>query len=147
MVEPPGTHSKLPCRPASPCSTVVRGGWVWSNHPKLTRYCPVGLLPPAAQWFEVVWCGRTTPNSLATACFPQQHSGSRRFGVVEPPRTHSLLPCRPASPSSTVGRGGSVWSNHLELTRNFPVDLLPLATKWFEEVRRTFSNHREQQGV
>ena len=83
-----------------------------SNHPELTRNCPVGLIPPelqavssefgvvqpqrtssnhcaeggirptgqfrvssgwfdhtvrpAAQWFEEVLCGRTTPNSLET---------------------------------------------------------------------------------
>ena len=122
MVEPPRTHSKLPCRSAYPCITVVRGGSVWSNHPKLTRNCPVGLLPPASQWFEEVRCGRTTPNSLDTALwaffplwfeevrcgrttqnsletaleayFPMHQSGSLRFGVVEPPRT---LPCRHAS--------------------------------------------------
>ena len=75
----------------------------------------------------------------------KKQSGSRRFRAVEPPKTHSKLPCRPASPSSTVVRGGSVWSNHLEHTRNFPVDLLPQAEKWFEEVRcgRTTPNSFE----
>ena len=71
MVEPPRTHSNLPCRPASllitavgggrcgrtssnslepscrPASlfiTAVGGGSVWSNFLELTRTCPVGLL-------------------------------------------------------------------------------------------------------
>ena len=104
-------------------STVVRGDSVWSNHPELTRTCPIGLLPPAAKWFEEVRCGRTTPNSLKTAlwaCFPLYHSGSRRFSVVEPPQTHSNLPCRHASPCITVVRGGSEWSNHPEPHSNLP---------------------------
>ena len=57
--------------------------------------------------------------------------------MVELPRTHSKLSCRPDSPSSKVVRGGSVWSDHPELTRNYPVGLIPLAAKWFEEVRRS----------
>ena len=40
---------------------------MWSNNPKLTRNCPVGLLPHAEKWFEEVRSGRTTPNSLETA--------------------------------------------------------------------------------
>ena len=109
VVEPPRTHSKLLCRPYSPYITVVRGGSVWSNRPELTRTCP--------------------------ACFPLHHSGSRRFGVVEPHRTHSKLHCRPASPCITVVRGVSVLSNHPKLTRNCPVGLFPPAAKWFKEVR------------
>ena len=42
-------------------------GLVWSNHPELIRNSPVGLFPLATQWFEEVWCGRTTLNSLETA--------------------------------------------------------------------------------
>ena len=49
MVEPPRTHLKPPCRPDSPSSKVVRGGSALSNHPELTRNCPVGLIPPASQ--------------------------------------------------------------------------------------------------
>ena len=56
------------------------------------------------------------------------YSSLRRFGVVEPPRTHLKLPCRPYSPCSTVVRGGSVWSNHPELTRNCPVGHIPLVS-------------------
>ena len=52
---------------------------MWSNHPKLTRTYPVGLLPPSSQ----------------------------RFGVVEQPRTHSKLPCRPWN---AVVQGRLVWS-------------------------------------
>ena len=37
---------------------------MWLNHPELIRNCPVGLLPPATQWYEQVRCGRTSPNSL-----------------------------------------------------------------------------------
>ena len=44
MVEPPRTHSNLPCRPASLFITAVGGGSVWSNLLELTRTCPVGLL-------------------------------------------------------------------------------------------------------
>ena len=40
--------------------------------------------------------------------YPLYHSGSRRFGLVEPPWTHSKLPCRPASSFITVVRGGSI---------------------------------------
>ena len=115
MVEPPRTHSKLPCRPASPfirvvrgrpklirtCPVgfinVVRGGSVRSNRPELTRTSPEGLLPPTSQWIEDVQCSRTFPNSLQTALetrFPLHHSGSRRFDVDEPPQTQSNLPCR-----------------------------------------------------
>ena len=117
-VKPSRTHSKLPLRPASPFITVVRGGSgrsnrtkltptfpVRSNRPKLTRTFPVGLLPPTSQWFEDVRCSRTFPNSLQTALEARltlQHTGSRRFGEVEPHQTHSNLPCRPASPFVTV---------------------------------------------
>ena len=114
MVEPPRTHSNLPCRPASPCITVVRGGLVWSKCSELTGTCPVGLLPPASQ----------------------------RFGMVEPPRTHSNVPCMPASPFITVVRGGSVWSKRSELTGTCPVGLLPPASQRFGVVEppRTHSN-------
>ena len=141
---------------ASPFSTVVRVGSVWSNRPELTRTFPVGLLPHLSQWFEEVRCSRTTPTLLEpslSACLPFRHSGPRRFGVVDLPRahsnlpfTHSTLPFRPASPFSTVVRVGSVWSNRPELTRTFPVGLLPHLSQWFDEfgaVRslHTSSNH------
>ena len=42
---------------------------MWSNHPKLTRTYPVGLLPPSSQ----------------------------RFSVVEPLRIHSGMPSSPSS--------------------------------------------------
>ena len=91
---------------------------MWSNQTQL-----VGLLPP-----EEVRCGRTTPHSLGTtllASFPLHHRGlmwsnhpkltgnypvgllppsSQRFGVVEPPRTNSKLPCRSAYPVVRCGR-------------------------------------------
>ena len=63
MVEPPRTHLKLPCRPASP---LHHSGWRRfgvvkpSNNPELTRNCVVGLLTHASQWFEEVRWGRTT---------------------------------------------------------------------------------------
>jgi len=50
----PRTHSNLPCKTASPYITVVRGGSVYSNLPRLTRTFPVGLLPRTSQWFEEV---------------------------------------------------------------------------------------------
>ena len=43
-----------------------------------------------------------------------------RFGVFEPPQTHSNLPCRPPSPYITVVRGGSVRSNRTKLTQPSP---------------------------
>ena len=141
MVEPPRTHSKLPCSPVSP---FITGGSVQLNHPELTRTFRVVLLPPSSQSFEEVWCGRTTPNSLEPAlysCFSLNHSRSRRFGVVEPPQTHLNLLCSPASPFITVDRGGSVWLNHPES----PVVMLPPSSQWFEEVRcgRTTPNSLE----
>ena len=120
---------------------------MWSNHPELIRNCPVGLhhsevrcgstqnclLLPASQWFEEVWRGRTTPNSLETAFFLKQQSGSRRVGVVEPPRTHSKVPCRPLQHSGSRRFGvvepprthwstgkfrvSSGWFNHTEPPR------------------------------
>jgi len=44
----------LPCRPASRFVTVIRGGSVYSNLPKLTPTFPVGPLHPSSQWFEEV---------------------------------------------------------------------------------------------
>ena len=43
-------------------------------------------------------------------------SGSRRFGGVDLPQTHSNVPCRPVSPFVTVLREGSVSSNFPKLT-------------------------------
>ena len=40
------TAPTLPCSPAFPFFTVLRGG---SNLPKLTRTFPVALLPPSSQ--------------------------------------------------------------------------------------------------
>jgi len=111
---------------------------VYSNLLKLTPNCPSGQLPPSSQWFKGVRCGRTAPNSIQPslqACFPLHHSSSRRFGVFEPPQTHSNLPCRPASPYITVVRRGSVRLNLLELTPNCPSRNLPPSSQWFEKVR------------
>jgi len=111
---------------------------VYSNLPTRTRIFLVGQLPPTSQWFEEVQCSRTSSNSLKTALpasFPLHHSGSRRFGELEPPRTRSNLPCGPASPFVTVIRGGSVHSNLPKLTLTFPVGRLPPTSQWFEEFR------------
>ena len=160
---------------ASKTGHMTQRGSVWSNSPEPTGTCPVGPLPPASQWFGEVRCVRTTLNSLEPALsarFPLHHSGSgrfgmveppqtqsnlpcrpaspfitclRRFGVVEPPRTQSNLPCRPASPFITVLREGSVCSNRSELTRTCPVGPLPTASQWFGKVRycRTAPNSVE----
>ena len=100
-------------------------------------------------------CGRTATSSLEPALhsldpslqasFPLHHSGSSWFGVVEPPRTHSNLPCRPVSPFVTVVRGGSVGSNYPKLTPTFPVGLFPPLLQCFEKVRciRTSPNSLE----
>ena len=90
---------------------MVREGSVQLNLPELTSNCPSDQLPHSSQWFEEVQSGRTTQNCLKTCpvvLLHLQESGSRRFGVVEPPRTHSNLPSRPASPFVTVVRRGSV---------------------------------------
>ena len=63
-VEPPQTHSNVPCRPVSPFVTVLRGGSVYSNLPERTRFFPVGLFPHSSPWFEEVRWGRTAPNTL-----------------------------------------------------------------------------------
>ena len=98
--KPPRTHSKHNFWKVAFNGTHVCKGsspacflLVWSNRPELTHTCPVGLLLPSSQW----------------------------FGVVEPPRTHSNLLCKPASPFVTVVRGCSVWSNRPELNRTCPV--------------------------
>ena len=90
------------------------------NLPELTPNCPSGQLPPSAQWFEWVRCGRTA-------------------------RTHSNLPCRPASPFVTVVRGGSVGSTYPKLTPTFPLGLFPPLLQCFEKVRclRTSPNALE----
>jgi len=164
------TSGQLPPSSSSQWFEGVRCG---RTVPKLTRTFPVGMLPPTSQWFGEVRCSRTSSNSLQTAlqasfplhhsgskgfgvvepprtqsnlpckaCIPLHHSSSRRFGVFEPPQTHSNLPCGPASPFVTVIRGGSVYSNLPRLTRTIPVGLLPPTSQWFEEVRcsRTSSN-------
>ena len=92
------------------------------NRPKLTPTFPVGL-------------------------FPLRHSASRRFGVFEPPRTHSILSCTPASPFVTVVRGGSVRSSRPRRTRTCPAGLLPPSGQWFgmqadREVSREFGEVR-----
>ena len=129
---------------------------MWSNRPELTRTFPVGLLPHLLQAtddkaaVESFTCQREEVQGqqeaderkragreaeLKTqASFPLLHSGSSGFGVVEPPRTHSNLPCRPASPFVTVVRGGSVGSNYPKLTPTFPVGLFPLLLQKFREV-------------
>ena len=136
LFEQPQTHGKLPHRSGFLCGrveppliwvfslklaligrhlfasgTVVRGGLVKLNHPKL-----MGNSPQA--WFPVL------------------HSGSNRFGSIEPPRTHANLPYRPCSLCSTVVRGGSVGLNDPEYLRNSPTGLLPCVVHWFEWVRR-----------
>ena len=67
---------------------------MWSNHPEPTQTYHVGM-------------------------HPLHHSGSLRFGLVEPPRTHSKLPCRLASSSSKVVQEvlcGRTTQNSLEPT-------------------------------
>ena len=75
---------------------------------------PVGLLPQEQKWLEDVWCGRTTLNSLETAFYLTQKSGSRRLGLVEPPRTHWNLPRWPPSPFITEVWCGRTTLNSFE---------------------------------
>ena len=147
MVEQPRTYWNLPCRPASPCITVVRGGSVCSNHSELTRTCPLGRFPlhhSGSGRFGMVEPPQTQSNLPCRPASPFI-TCLRRFGVVEPPRTQSNLPCRPASPFITVLREGSVCSNRSELTRTCPVGPLPTASQWFGKVRycRTAPNSVE----
>ena len=126
----------------------VRGG---SNTPNLLE--PLWRREKQAYrgWFERVPGGSTSPNlfePLWQRGMQAYREGSiefgrfeyTRFGVVEPPRTHSKLPFRPASPFITVVQVGSVWSNRPELTRTFPVVLLPHLSQWFEEVRCSWTS-------
>ena len=90
---------------------------MWSNHPERTRNFPVTF-------------------------FSLNHSGSIRFGVVEPHPTHSNhseltqnLISNHAFSFITMVRGGSVQSNHPELTRTFPVVLFATSSQWFKEVQ------------
>ena len=55
---------------------------------------------------EVEICEEFSDDENLLARFTLHHSGSRRFGEVEPPQTHSNLSCRPATPYITVVRGG-----------------------------------------
>ena len=109
-------------------TTMSAGGSVsvWSNHPELTRNRPVGLIPPAAQWFEEVRCGRTTLNSLETTCRP----ASSCITVVEPPELNRNrhVGMLPLQQSSRLGNMCPI--SH----RNYPVGLL---TKDHAEPPRT----------
>ena len=49
-----------------------------------------------------------------TALYTFLLSGSRRFGVVEPPQTHWNLPCRPASLFITEVLNGQTTLNSFE---------------------------------
>ena len=72
-VEPPRTHLKLHCSPASP---LVRGGSVWSNNLKLTGTYPVDLLPPSSQRFGVVEPLRTHSKLPCKSSYPVVEGGS-----------------------------------------------------------------------
>ena len=146
MVRVGSVYSNLPCMPASPFVTVVRGGSVRSKtgfpiHHSGSRRLG-GIEPPLTH------CIRTSPNSLEPSlycCIPLRHSGSMCFWEVEPPQTNSNLPCRRSSPYITVVPEGSVQLNLPELTLNYPSDQLSPSSQWFEEVRcgRTTPNPLE----
>ena len=90
----------------TPTGMVLGGGFDLTEPPRTTG---CSSHHSSSRGFKEVRCSRTSPNTLATALqasFPLHHSSSRGFGVVEPPRIHSNLPCRPASPFITVVLGG-----------------------------------------
>ena len=122
---------------------------------ELQREQGSGLVSCVVLRFEQVRKSWTTPNSweiILWSLFPLELSGSRRFGRVEPsrthvkllrrhgsvlyygsnrfgrvepPRTHEKLSYDPCSLWSSVVQGGSVGLNHPELMRNYPMVLVP----------------------
>ena len=109
------------------------------NLPELISSFTEGLEPCVVLWFEEVRKSRTTPNSseiTLRSLFPLELSGARRFGRVEPPRTHVKLHHSPGSICCTMVRTGSEESNHPELERNYPMILVSSGAEWFKEVQR-----------
>ena len=90
------------------------------------------LVPCVVLWFEQVWQGWTTPNSWEItlwSLFPLELSDSRRFGRVEPPRTHGKL-------HHTVVRGGSARLNRPELMSSSTPGLVPFVVLCYKQVRQ-----------
>ena len=97
-VEPPRTHVKLHHRSGSlPCAK-VRAGSVGLNHPELMSSTTTGPVPCPVLWFENVRGGSVRLNhpklmssSTTDRFLALVRAGSRRFGRVQPPRTHVKL--------------------------------------------------------
>ena len=71
---------------------MVRGGSVGLNRPELMSNSTAGLVPCVVLWFEQV--------RKSSSLFLMELSGLRKFGRVEPPRTHEKLsydPCLEAA--------------------------------------------------
>ena len=140
MVEPLRTHSNLPCRPASPFITVVRGGSVWSNRPELSGTWPAarGIRPTGQFRVSLGWSGLQDHSKLS--CRPD----SRQFRVSSGwsgLQDHSKLSCRPDSRQFRVSSGR--WFQHIEPSRTRDCKVFRLLSHEFGVVRlyRTFSNY------
>ena len=77
-------------------TTVMYGEESLQGSFELTRNCPVGLLPPAAKWFEDVQCGRTTPNSRRL-CTPKLPCPAANW--------FEEVRCGPTTPNSCMHAG------------------------------------------
>ena len=98
--------------------------------------------------FGVVHVHRTSSNLLEhrphveeryTPCYLCDdvvlREGSRRFDVLEPPRTRARAPCTPCFPCNDVASEGSVQANHPNLLGKTSTRPASSVVKWFEKVR------------
>ena len=111
---------------SSLCCTVVRTGSEELNHPELRQAPPqawINVLYNGSKRFGRVEPPRTHGKFTLWSLFPLELSGSRRFCRVEPPRTHVKLHHRFGSLCCAMVRTGSEEFNHPELKRNYPVIL------------------------
>ena len=144
IFEPPQSHVKLHHRPYDPCShrtSVVWGGSVGLNHPKLISSSTPGLVPCVVLWFKQVLKSWTTPNSweiTLTSLFPLELSGLRKFGRVEL-RTPNLCQAPPLGfrgnrdhrVLSHVVQLFWTYSNHSTTEGTRPVVDLDMSLGWF----------------
>ena len=136
-VDPPQTREKLSYDPCSLLSSVVRGGLIGLNHPKVMSNSTAGLVPCVVLRFEQAQKSWATPNSCQAplqACFAVWYYGLNRFGRVEPPQTHEKFSYDPCSFWSSVVRGGSIGLSHPKVMSNSSADLVPCVVLRFEQV-------------
>ena len=79
--------------------------------------------------------GTSTVICTLHTLFPLLSGSSRRFCIFEPSRTHAKDLYTPCYLCSEVVRGGSLRLNLPELVHRYPTDLVPPVKKQFEKVR------------